>query len=776
MYASGTIKPGAQPEAQPLTADMDDGRINASRVTNGSQRDDTAPARGQAAAPGLQAPYGKGVPPDRTLHYRKTPIWLLALYLPTLIVPWILTCVTSYWNLRSNRPFAVGGVVAILFIELLDSINSVLVVPIISTLLAHAAVVYTMRRAADQKLTLLQLFTLADKKWTDIPTLWSAKTTGKSSGFLWLAALLLLFSAVLGPIKSVVVQFEQVPSISREDLPLIGENVYTVGFDPEPADMPLVPHDLIVQDVLSHLVTVSDDADPQRYMWPVNPDAGHWVDAWITPSYRREFFSYSNDFGENPEGFFVTALENNTVTGVLREHAIRLNSSVTCEHIDETAYPSPCPGDRPLDMSIAREGVQLSVCAPGNMTKFPFTTSRNRQDISEELYIDLHVPELTKELLGIENFTMHCTASTTRGYFELGNVVNNYVYGPLIDTWPDNNTLENEFNDYRGVGADWAQPTADDPSAWSNDMLPFQRSIGTPFNWEYNAESSGPLMTSAEALFGNYSFLHPLADNSTNMTAAQALVSVCERGTIPFSQLLYIIQIGTGPVGYCSGTAGFVELASSPDSLDANLDRVVASFVTNFNSTDYAEYMLMVSMYFANSAILSKTVSLTTPLYSREIYASGGTIIYRPKFLNLASMIVVTILVAIQLVGLSYLAWFIYSVPTWTSTLDAAAMTRIGHAIKDDGFPALGAFTAREEDKLRKFPGLIGIVEADVEKQLGNDGSLYNSSNGDGSVHKNQPNIGTTSVPLSHGGDSSRSPITLGLGATGLVTKRPVSK
>ncbi|KAK6077646.1 hypothetical protein SCUP515_04844 [Seiridium cupressi] len=757
-------------ESTPLTAGMDDGERGVS----------PAPARprephplGPRSPPSAQRAAKRPSAREPTLRYRRTPIWLLILYLPTLIIPWVFTCIlekrplghASYTDQSGNGPTTDVNIVPVGLISLLNSINSVLVIPILSTLLAHAAVVYSMRRKAGQKLDMLQLFALADRKWSDINALWSARRRGKSSLFLWLAAALILLGAIIGPLKSLLVQFEQIASVSWADIPPNGPSAFTIGYDPEPADMARLPHDLVLQNVLGSLSTASD-LEPQANLWPVNPDAGKWVDAYQTPPYRRKFYVYSSDFGENPDGFFVTALDNGTLTGVLREHAIRLNSSVHCEHIAREEFPSPCPGGRPLDIYIERPALSMSVCAPGNMTHFPFTTSRNRQEVTEELYIDFNVsPNLAYEISANDNYTLHCTASTTRGYFELGNAQNDYVYGPLIDEWPDNETLASDFNDVRGVDAYWATPTENDPPAWNIDStLPFERSIGYPFSYEYNLATAGPLMTTAEVLFGNYSFIHPVVDNSTNMTAAQTLTAICERGTIPFSQLLHLVEYGPGPTGYCSGMAIDVTYLAQK-YLEDDVDRVVGAFGRTWNSTTYAEYMLMISMYYANRAVLVQTTTLTATMSARPIYASGGTILIKPVFRGIASMIVLTILIGVQLAGLIFLAWYIYQVPTWAPALDAAAVARIGRALGDDELPPVGSFTEKDEQKLKKVDAVVGVVEESKETVDDEENRSSTTSGPTG-----YQNVAT----LPFGTDGSIIP--LRPGATGIITKKLLPK
>lgn len=80
--------------------------------------------------------------------------------------------------------------------------------------------------------------------------------------------------------------------------------------------------------------------------------------------------------------------------------------------------------------------------------------SRSRQDIREELFIDVF-EELELGMVDQQGFrnlttdrTLHCTAFTTRGYFELGNYRNNQTWGPLLAKWPSYEDMTNDFNDY----------------------------------------------------------------------------------------------------------------------------------------------------------------------------------------------------------------------------------------------------------------------------------------------------------------------------------------
>jgi hypothetical protein len=102
------------------------------------------------------------------------------------------------------------------------------------------------------------------------------------------------------------------------------------------------------------------------------------------------------------------------------------------------------------------KNITIRICAPGHYGKLPWTLSRDRQDITEELYVDVWFPgdtNIIPEYAGlvdfrISNFTTLCTTTTTRGYFELPNYRNGYLTQPLNDKWPDKETMWSEWNDY----------------------------------------------------------------------------------------------------------------------------------------------------------------------------------------------------------------------------------------------------------------------------------------------------------------------------------------
>lgn len=224
-----------------------------------------------------------------------------------------------------------------------------------------------------------------------------------------------------------------------------------LAWDPEPYDLAQTPLNVVVQEVANNIALVSD-ADVQLNMW-------HDPSTWSTGNVDDDLDANTNTFEwyfppsqPGNQTFFVSAIPNNTITGVLREHAMRVNSSVECSSIDPTAFPTTCAGDRPFVTSYSSTNFSIDICVPGDYSVTPWTLSRDRQDIEEEIFVRVYISDSSTFWFdtGVDatNITTHCSAATTRGYFELGNYRNDYTAGPLINQWPDNATMWAEFNDY----------------------------------------------------------------------------------------------------------------------------------------------------------------------------------------------------------------------------------------------------------------------------------------------------------------------------------------
>lgn len=137
--------------------------------------------------------------PGPPLRYRRTPFWLAVVYLISLTVPWVLICVLdkkpltapSYYYQKSGvSKTALDS--TLVFVSVIRAISAVMVIPVTSIILGHAAVTFSQRRNAEQKLNMRQLFALVDRGWANVVTLWNCQKHGSSSRLLWVGAALIL--------------------------------------------------------------------------------------------------------------------------------------------------------------------------------------------------------------------------------------------------------------------------------------------------------------------------------------------------------------------------------------------------------------------------------------------------------------------------------------------------------------------------------------------------------------------------------------------------------
>ena len=230
-----------------------------------------------------------------SLRYRKRSLWLLAFYVPMLIIPWVMTCVLAIRPVNhlsyidqslhyklSDLARILGGLAAV---RVLNAIASLVTIPVVGALLAQAAVVHTQRRRMNQAFTLRQTFALADRGWSDLALLWNAfqtKGRGSSSRFLWWSASLILLAVIQHPLQSLLVTTEAIQVPYCGDVPFlvtpdasscdaISLSYDNIGWDPEPADLAAIPAIVVTSRVRNAMMTVSE-FDVQTRLWPDGND------------------------------------------------------------------------------------------------------------------------------------------------------------------------------------------------------------------------------------------------------------------------------------------------------------------------------------------------------------------------------------------------------------------------------------------------------------------------------------------------------------------------
>ena len=230
-----------------------------------------------------------------SLRYRKRSLWLLAFYVPMLIIPWVMTCVLAIRPVNrisyidQSLHYTLSDLARILFglaaVRVLNAIASLVTIPLIGALLAQAAVTHTQRRRMNQAFTLRQTFALADRGWSDLALLWNAsrkKGRGSSSRFLWWSAGLILLAVIQHPLQSLLVTTGAIQVPYCADFPrlvipgappcdVISLSYNNIGWDPEPADLAVIPAIVVTSRVRNAMMTVSE-FDVQARLWPDGND------------------------------------------------------------------------------------------------------------------------------------------------------------------------------------------------------------------------------------------------------------------------------------------------------------------------------------------------------------------------------------------------------------------------------------------------------------------------------------------------------------------------
>lgn len=150
------------------------------------------------------------------------------------------------------------------------------------------------------------------------------------------------------------------------------------GYDPEPGDMALIPQNNVVQEVANQIASFSE-MNIQPRLWADNPYSdGDPYRFYVTPVVSETFFWYMKDIASYRRNLFITALQNGTTTGLLREHAMRLNSSVKCSQVPRSDFPPICPGAHPFTTSFSQSSfLDIRVCVPGEYGVYPWDLIRH---------------------------------------------------------------------------------------------------------------------------------------------------------------------------------------------------------------------------------------------------------------------------------------------------------------------------------------------------------------------------------------------------------------
>lgn len=282
-------------------------------------------------------------------------------------------------------------------------------------------------------------------------------------------------------------------------------------------------------------------------------------------------------------------------------------------------------------------------------------------------------------------------------------------------------------------------------------------------------------------MFGNGSFFY-VAMNSSSASYPPAVTQICQAGNIPF------LRMNLGSDLEFMGTYSACEHINEAyneefNSGDLELEYMLFDWFQIFNRTTLADggfggsavELLNVAIFKANEAWLTQTADATWFTTARAIYTSPGSPVFRPAK-TLAGTIIISTLIGLQVIGLLVLAWYIYTVPTWTTQIDAFAVARLAKTLPDHVLPPLGPVTEEDLEKLRKADGLIGVAD-DSSKAKNSSSDVPAVQVGDHASKTASTDVEESSSPLTLGidavtdGTATSSGIRLERGGPGRITK-----
>jgi hypothetical protein len=404
-------------------------------------------------------------PPSTRLYHSKIILVLVLFYAALAVIPWVITVILTFRPITTNRYGASasdsvgdGLHLQILVSErwyhamrIIQAVAAVLTIPVASAVCANAAVVFVQRKTKGTPLSIRQVMVLADRGWADPKTYAICLTAWDRYGsrFLLLAMLLNILGVMIYPLQQGFLSSQTIKTV------VFPQQVFNLLDIPNQwPKYPIDPDSDLIVVLTRKALATSSYFDQQGQLWPGAGETCNALDhpSLNSPSYCSEGMTFSSMFddGTNVQDPFLAELPSGFNTGLIQQFMPRINSTATYESISESDYPVACSqlpsGSFFVQYSNTTTATNdscasswdIQACMPANMTESPWKSTRNRQDFSEELYLNITISGCDDTFWGLGgNITLYrVTVNTTAGYFELPNYMNNGQAGPLLENDP----------------------------------------------------------------------------------------------------------------------------------------------------------------------------------------------------------------------------------------------------------------------------------------------------------------------------------------------------
>lgn len=381
---------------------------------------------------------------------------------------------------------------------------------------------------------------------------------------------------------------------------------------------------------------------------------------------------------------YIAQLPSGYQTGLITQFMPRMNSSISYATVSQTDFPQNCntiSGAYYIEYAYNETLLNVQVCMPDDISRSPWRATRDRQDISEQMFLNIAFgtsisPATLDKTPG--NVTLKLLVNTTLGYFELPNYNNSGIAGPLLAKDPHDTCQGNDAQCLSQWHSKRSLQINESDSSFA---------IGRVAN-------QGPLAMIAAAMFDPGSFI---------------ATQFPQNATRPLSPLIPGpgIPCTVAPLKLLLGK--FVQTPCYPEPLNADEGYgSVSSWLAAFYDLGAMQNALHAAVILASKVWLTSITGRLTVMYDL------GQDSERPK-ISSAGVILLSILLAIDLFLLLALATYISFSYTWTSYFDSSAMMRLG-AARSDELPLQIISTEREE-KTRavreQVPGWVGDARPD---------------------------------------------------------------
>jgi hypothetical protein len=414
-------------------------------------------------------------------HRSYTAIFVVALYSCLALLSWIILCVLNYRPLTTAH-YGVSGdtnyyrkrdathsqaleppmpVFAanerwLTAARALQFIVAVVAVPMTVAICARASYIFTQEGVRKGRLSRRQLTVFTEKAWSD-PRSWMSmaiihprvnnnrnRQSRVTNMFPALVLFLVILSALIYPLQQLFITRDTAKSrteYSVEDrlfdiLELTSDDVYVAPDD----------NRLAVAALAS--LTSALSIDPQPRLWARNQNLCPGTTAAVQADYDKVPLTCqpgANRLADIPllDEPFLAQLPAGYNTGLIKQVAPRISSSVTRTVISADEFPEDCPSTTGAFYSryegalgSTRDGLigpglwGIEACMPDDQRLSPWSATRSKQQFSETLYLNMTASE--------DSGYAKIQIDTTAGYFQLPNYFNGQTPGPLIEDDPQN--------------------------------------------------------------------------------------------------------------------------------------------------------------------------------------------------------------------------------------------------------------------------------------------------------------------------------------------------